>query len=374
MKNNNSKVKVLIVGSFPKKNKNIYGGQFSSCNTLINSTFSKKFNVSTLDSTITYNFLKIIPIRLLFGLKRIAYFFLIMLFNRPDVAIIFFANGFSAIEKGIMARISILFQIPVMVFPRAGGLIVDYKKKFWFSILIRYTLGKSNLFLCQGKAFQFFAIRYLGFSKLLAPIIPNWTASKKHLNIGKSKNYKKKISVINILFLGWLENFKGVHELLEAARILKKKIPFHLTLAGNGSAISEAKKFVTEHQLKNNITFAGWVDEKKKALLLKNSQIFVLPSWSEGFPNAMIEAMSAGLACVVTNVGTISDFVVHNRDALVIKKKNIKQLVRALQKLISDHTLRISISKNGHLLAKKTFNIDNSLCLFSKIINKIVKT
>jgi hypothetical protein len=91
-------------------------------------SFAKKFNVSTLDSTITYNFLKIIPIRLLFGLKRIAYFFLIMLFNRPDVAIIFFANGLSAIEKGIMARISILFQIPVMVFPRAGGLIVDYKK------------------------------------------------------------------------------------------------------------------------------------------------------------------------------------------------------------------------------------------------------
>ena len=116
------------------------------------------------------------------------------------------------------------------------------------------------------------------------------------------------------------------------------------------------------------------MDEKKKNLLLKNNQIFVLPSWSEGFPNAMIEAMSAGLACVVTNVGTIADFVVNNRDALVIKKKNINQLVRALQKLISDHTLRISISKNGHLLAKKNFNIDNSLSLFSEIINKVVKT
>ena len=223
MKKNNSKVKVLIVGAFPKKNKNIYGGQVSSCNALINSPFSKKFNVSTLDSTITYNFLKIFPTRLLFGLKRIAYFFLIMLFNRPDVAIIFFANGFSAIEKGIMTRISLLFQIPVMVFPRAGGLIVDYIKKFWFSFLIKYTVGKSTLFLCQGKKFQFFAIKHLGFSRLSAPIIPNWTASKNHLNIGNTKNYKKKVFVINILFLGWLENFKGVYELLEAARILKKK-------------------------------------------------------------------------------------------------------------------------------------------------------
>jgi glycosyltransferase involved in cell wall biosynthesis len=375
MPESDSKLKVLIVGGFPQKIKKIYGGQVSSCKALIKSSFVKKFNVNTLDSTLAFNFKKIFLIRLLFGLKRIVNFFLIMLTSRPNVVIIFLANGFSVIEKGLMTRVAIIFQVPTMVFPRAGGLIDDYFAKSWFSVLVKHTLGKSNLFLCQGRSFQLFAIKQLGFSKISAPIIPNWTASKKHLNIGETKNYKKKVALLNILFLGWIEDFKGVHELLEAVRILKKKkIPFHLTLAGNGSAMSAATKFVEEYKLKKNITFAGWVDEKKKSLLLKNSQIFVLPSWSEGFPNAMIEAMSAGLACVVTNVGTISDFVVHNRDALIIKKKNIKQLVRALQKLISDHILRIRISKNSHLLARKTFAIDNNLSLFSELINKVVKT
>ena len=340
MSKNNRRPKVLLVGGFPPKNNFIFGGQVSSCRTLINSSLTKKFNLITLDSSQLFHFKNIFLIRLLFGLTRVA----------------------------------ILFRVPVMVFPRAGGLIHDYITKPWFSILIKHTLGKSNLFLCQGRSFQLFATKQLGFSKMSAPIIPNWTALKKHINIGKMRNFNKKVTVPNILFLGWFENFKGVFELLEAARIIKNnKVSFHLTFAGNGTAMSEAKEFVQFHQLTNHITFAGWVDDKNKNLLLKKCQIFVLPSWSEGFPNAMIEAMSSGLACIVTNVGMITDYVLHNHHALIIKKKNVKQLVTALQKLISNHRFRIRISKNGHLLARKKFTIENSLGLFSDAIDKALK-
>jgi glycosyltransferase involved in cell wall biosynthesis len=375
MSENRSKIKVLIVGAFPRKSKKLFGGQVSSCKALMKSSFIKKFSVTTLDSTPAFNFLKLFPIRLIFGLKRIAKFFLMMLINRPNVAIIFLANGFSAIEKGLMTRIAIILRVPVMIFPRAGGLIVDYFTKSWFSFLIRYTLGKSDLFLCQGKTFQLFATKQLGFSKISAPIIPNWTASKKHLSIGKNRNYKAKVVVPNILFLGWFENFKGVYELLEAARILRdNKISFHLTLAGNGTAMSKSMEFVRDYKLTKYITFTGWIDEKKKNLLLKNNQIFVLPSWSEGLPNAMIEAMSAGLACVVTKVGMILDYVTRNKDAVIIEKKNVYQLVHALKRLIFDHKFRSHISKNGYLVARKNFTIENSLILFSKAIDVAIKS
>jgi glycosyltransferase involved in cell wall biosynthesis len=370
-----NKIKIFIVGGFPiKKNKKVFGGQVTACMQLFNSPFMENYNVNILDSTQISNPPPYFAFRLLFSVKRFVKFLLNIIFKRPDVAIIFFSNSFSAIEKGLMVIILRTFQIKVLVFPRAGGLIAEYFSNPWFAKFIRFSFSKANMFLCQGLTFQRFAITELGFSKISSPIIPNWTASEVYLNIGANKNFGRKVNCPHILFLGWLEESKGALELLEAAKILvNSKIFFHLTFAGDGRYADKARKFVEKYQLTKNVTFAGWVDEKKKISLLKSCQIFTLPSWSEGLPNSMIEAMSAGLACVVTDVGVIKDFIAHNQDALVIKRKNIPQLVNSLKKLIVNQTLRANISKKAHLLASTKFSLENGLVLLDNAINKAIK-
>ena len=121
------------------------------------------------------------------------------------------------------------------------------------------------------------------------------------------------------------------------------------------------------------MTFTGWVDQKAKAVLLDTCEIFVLPSWSEGLPNSMIEAMSAGLACVLTRVGMIEDYVVNGRDALVVNPRNPSELSDAIKTLLLDQLARERISKNGSILASSNFTLENGVNLLSAEVEKIKK-
>ena len=370
---NGGKITVLIVGGFPSgQGGKIYGGQVTACMRLLDSSFVRRHTVSTLDTTQISTPPPPFSIRLLLAGKRLARFFATVLFQRPDVVIIFLADGASAIEKGVMARFACACRVPVMVFPRAGSLIRQYDSSRCFAAFVQSTLGRADIFLCQGISFQRFATQELGFSPASAPIIPNWTAADEYLRIGARREYPQNITLQHIVFLGWLEEFKGVFELLEAVRLLRDaKIPFHLTFGGDGTALPKARQFVELHQLGDRVTFAGWVDEDTKLSLLEVGQIFVLPSWSEGLPNAMIEAMSAGLACVVTNVGMIPDYVVSNRDALIVEPRDVPGVFVALKRLITDQTLRENISKNGFMLVRSNFTLENGANLLSVAVARI---
>lgn len=362
-----------MVGGFPVgQTRKVYGGQVAAGMRLLESTFVETHSVHTIDTSQISNPPPSFLIRLLLACKRLLIFFRNVLLQRPDVAIIFLADGASAIEKGVMVRIACAFNVPVMIFPRAGSLIRSYFSNRLFAAFVRNTLGRSDMFLCQGISFQKFAVQELGYSEESAPIIPNWTASEEHLQIGTHRNYQQNYTWPKVLFLGWLEEFKGVFDLLEAARILRgKAVDFHLTFGGDGAALPKARQFVEQHQLGEYITFAGWVDEEEKSDLLRSSDIFVLPSWSEGLPNAMIEAMSAGLSCVVTNVGMIPDYVVDGRDALVIKPHDQIGLVKALKTLILDQSHRESISKNGLHLARSQFSLENGASLLTAAVEQV---
>ena len=101
---------------------------------------------------------------------------------------------------------------------------------------------------------------------------------------------------------------------------------FHITISGNGKALKKAFELTEIYNLTQNITFTGWVSLETKIELLKTHDIFVLPSWNEGLPNAMIEAMSAGLACIVSDVGMIPDYIQNDFNGLIFENKKVKEL------------------------------------------------
>lgn len=370
--------RLLIVGAFPQNRKGkVFGGQVSACMKLLDSSLVTRFDLHTLDTTQISNPPPHFAIRMIFALWRVIFLFFKLIGGRFDAVMIFAANGASVYEKGLMVRLCNLFNIPALVFPRAGELIASYSASNFFATVVRKTFGHADMFLCQGKGFQDFAVSKLGFDAEHAPIIPNWTALEEHLAIGRCKvagyqNGKDTPHKNRVLFLGWLEEFKGVFELLEAAKLLSDHaLDFHLTFAGDGNAMEPAKKFVVEHDLQQKISFVGWIDGKDKAALLKSHSIFVLPSWNEGLPNAMIEALSSGLACVVTDVGMIGDYVNNGQDAFITKPKDVADLTSALQALLSDDDLCRNMAINGQLLAQKTFHLQNGTDLIADAVLKV---
>ncbi len=365
--------KLLIVGAFPSENHVIYGGILKSCQIILDSSIKEDFKVIPLNSSQISNPPPGIMVKCFFAIKRLAVLLIKLTYHRPDAALIFASDGASAIEKGLMVQICSIFNCKTLLFPRAGNLITQTSNSRIMLKLIRLLFRRATIFLCQGNKWKDYAILELGFEDDNVKVVNNWTATKKLLHIGSNKKYNNSNVVPNILFIGWLEDFKGVFELLEAVKkIDDQKLDFNLTFAGEGSAKKRAKDFVEKHNLTRNITFAGWVDDSGLEELLRVNDIFVLPSWAEGLPNSMIEAMAAGLAVIVTSVGSITDFVINKEHGLIIKPKDIKSLEGALRLLISDQRLRNQLSVNGHNMAKEEFSSEISINNLTKVIKEIV--
>jgi glycosyltransferase involved in cell wall biosynthesis len=154
-----------------------------------------------------------------------------------------------------------------------------------------------------------------------------------------------------------LERDKGVEDLLIAARLLKEsRLDFELTLVGDGRNRAWVEAFVREHTLDDRVRCLGWQSPEEVRSHLTSNDIFVLPSWGEGMPNALIEAMAARLACVCSRVGMVPDFLRHGTDALLTAPRDSEELGEALRLLIEDAALRHNLADRAFELAEEVFS------------------
>ncbi len=365
------KRKLLIVASFPSKNRKVVGGIEKSSRILINSKYFKKFNIIKLDTSQISNPPPNFLIRLYLAIIRFYRFLRINIYNKPDVALIFCSDGASALEKGIMIFISRLFNVKTLIFPRAGNLINQVNKNSIFKNIIKYLFSKSDIFLCQGPTWNKFAIKTLCLDKSKVLIINNWTASMDLLSIGKNRVTKDEINNLQIIFIGWLEKQKGINELLQACINLIKKYNTKVKFIGDGSLRKKIENFGYKNNISNNIKITGWLSDNDMKLHLKSADIFVLPSWYEGMPNSLIESLAAGLPSICTSVGIIPDYIIDNENGLIIPANNKLNLEKTIEKTINDINLRKKLSKNGVYLAENFFSEDVSLKNLSNIIKEI---
>ena len=104
--------------------------------------------------------------------------------------------------------------------------------------------------------------------------------------------------------------------------------------------------------------FHGWLQGAQLEHRYREADVFVLPSWTEGLPNAMIEAMAAKLAVVVTAVGNIPDVIEDGVTGLLVPPRDVAVLTRALARMIDEPALRNSLAQAGHNGARATFSVE----------------
>jgi len=371
----NKKTKLLFVGAFPPPGSKIVGGQVRACQTLVRSSFSDRFSLVLVDTTQISNPPPRLIKRAILALKRFLTFIYKLYREQPDAVLLFSAVGLSLLEKGAMARVAEFFGIPAVHFPRGAEIIDVFHQKSIHRPWIRWVFSGPTFNCAQGPAWQRFFTKELGLEKTRSPIIFNWTAVPELIKLGEERMGCDTLAtgeMVRVLFMGWLEREKGVFELLHACRRLQTSANFHLTFAGSGHAESEAEEYVDEHGLASMVSFAGWVHGDDLHGLLADSDVLVLPSWAEGFPNAVIEAMAAGLAVVTTTVGTIPDVLTDGREALLVPPRNIDALRDALSRVIVDDTLRTNLQQRGHEFASINFTLEPAVDNLSKVINDAV--
>ena len=368
-----SKPRVLLVGAFPTYESKIFGGIVTSCKTLLDSSFSNRFDLVLVDSTQISNPPPGFFVRLALAARRILQFVWLLYRSRPDCVLLFASVGGSLLEKGVMAWFSRLLGIPALMFPCGGAVIEQAQNSAFSRVWIRWAFGGTRKVLCQGPTWHRFAVDTLGFFPDDAPTISNWTASERLLAIGRERSKQPVDQPIRLLFLGWLEREKGIFELLEVCARLAPEHSFSVAIAAKGHAESAAKNIVASRGLSDRVQFPGWVQGQDMENILKESDVLVLPSWVEGLPNAMIEAMAAGLAVVVSAVGNVPDVITDGVEALLVPPKDTDALERALVRLFCDAEFRLALAGRGHRFAAETFSVEPAAAKFDEIIQSVIQ-
>jgi glycosyltransferase involved in cell wall biosynthesis len=153
-----------------------------------------------------------------------------------------------------------------------------------------------------------------------------------------------------VLFVGRLMAQKGVFDLVQAAAVLESSAPelsFQIVMAGDGP---EASSIVTRAQdlgVEDRVTLVGHVDSKALRRLYGGASLFVLPSYSEGFPTVIAEAMAAGLPIVTTAIRGAADYLEDGVNALLIPPGEPPQLADALGRLLRDPALCRSMGEDN---------------------------
>ena len=364
--------KVLFIGSFKKTSKDGgVGGQMFACKTIIDSPISDSINWTLIDSTADSNILGSTYLRIKKALLRLLKFTYYIIFFKFDYVLIFVADGWSFWEKGFMSIIAKWFsKSKVILAPRSGFIINDIYNTGKLSKFIKFVFKKTDIIICQSNYWKEIfekCINSKNNSKFI--IIENMIDFDKYakLSIRNVKENEK----VTILFMAWVTRNKGIFELINAIKMLKKdKLNFKVIIAGKGDEYEKINDEIKLADLKEDVTLMGWVLGKSKLQLLAESDIFVLPTYFDGYPNSLLEAMASGKACVATRVGSIQDMISDMESGILIDKKNPNQLYESLKLLIHNPELRNKISLNARENIKNTNSISSGILKFENLFKK----
>ena len=141
---------------------------------------------------------------------------------------------------------------------------------------------------------------------------------------------------LRLLFVGRLVHQKGLDVLFRALSPLKDYGDWTLTIAGEGPLKEDLVRAAQGLRLNDRIVFRGWLEKDRLPAVYQNADMFVLPSRDEGMPNAMLEAMAAGMAVIGSRVAGIEEVIQDGKNGLLVRPDDAGGLTDALRTFIDD--------------------------------------
>jgi glycosyltransferase involved in cell wall biosynthesis len=168
----------------------------------------------------------------------------------------------------------------------------------------------------------------------------------------------------NLLFLSRVEIAKGLIELIKAYKILKQRNDaYTLKIAGDGPDLEYVKKYVEKNDIRD-VIFTGFVGGEEKKKCYREASVFCFLSYTEGMPNAVLEAMAMGLPVVSSDAGGLRDilsdgktgFIVHiKKDVPDEQRFDLAEIAGKIERLAADSGLREAIRKYNAAYARERF-------------------
>ena len=174
--------------------------------------------------------------------------------------------------------------------------------------------------------------------------------------------------------IGRLEPLKGQKYLIEACGMIKEKLrDFRLLIVGeivDSIYHQKCKEVASDFGIQNRVIFSGHLTDINQ--ILNETDIFVLPSLSEGFSRSLIEAMGASKPVVATNVGGNSEAFIDNVSGLIVPPKNIGLLSEKIHFLAQDKNARTKMGDEARKMVEKKFSIERNVRKTEKVYLDII--
>ncbi|NLH39965.1 MAG: glycosyltransferase [Elusimicrobia bacterium] len=277
---------------------------------------------------------------------------------------------------------------PYVLSPRGTFMIDAYnkifikkiKKNIFINIIGRRIVKKAkNIHLLtnmEKKDFLSFFPKYENKIK----VIPNGLNLNNFNTSIVSENLIKKFPAIKnkklILYLSRINWKKGLDLLFPAfTKLVKENSDYHLLMAGDDDGDDytlKMKNLVKELGILDSVTFTGLLVGEDKIEAFKRAEIFVLPSYSENFGVAIIEAMAWGVPIVISNKVGVYDDVEKNKAGIIVET-NIESVYYGMKTLLENNNLRIEISKNAQKMVKEYYDIDKVTDNMIKMYEEVLK-
>jgi len=247
----------------------------------------------------------------------------------------------------------------------------------WLLRADRWTRKRVTRFHLQSPGLASALQRRLGLGPERCVVIPNGidlAEADEALAIGRDEA-RRRLGLfptdLAVASVGRLHEEKGVALLVAAFHALLQVHPTaRLLLAGDGPARRALETTVEALRLAPFVRFLGTVASPWP--LLAAADVFALPSLWEGMPNALLEAMAAGLPCVATAVGAVPEMVVDGREALVVPAGDPGALARALAELATWPTRRSEMGAFARRRVEDAFRIEATVAQTERLYDELL--
>lgn len=351
---------IIFVGGFSATQNNTWGGQVQACRSLLKEATS----VAECQWFLVDTTMRMLPppplvVRALDALKRVLRFCWLLMTRRVQGVLIF--TGMSAtafMEKGLMCLIARLFGKRIVLAPRSEV------KRFrgLASILNPYVRGALQAcdgIICQSQQAKSRLQDDFGCADAKLRIVPAWIDATAYEPLARRRVQRRAGDPITFVFLGWLVASKGVNELLTAFEGVSRHSggQCRLLLCGHGDELDRLKGRVREMSLESQVEFRGWVDLNGKLQALDEADVLILPSYTEGLPNTLLEAMAANVPCISTPVGGIPSLIDDEVNGLLVPPRDAAALESAMMRLMADPNLAAELAKEGEERVRRSHQL-----------------
>lgn len=282
---------------------------------------------------------------------------------KPDIIHAHYASSY-----GLLASLINYKPIIVSVW---GSDVYDFpKKSFLHKKIIEFNLKKSDCILSTSEIMKKETEKYTDEKIIVTPF---------GVDIDKFKPDKiDKNDDIVIGSIKSLEEKYGIKYLISAFKIVKEKNPsknLKLVIAGKGSQLEELQKLCEELEIKDSVSFMGYISQDKVVTTFQGFDIAVFPSTldSESFGVAAVEAQACAIPVVVSDVDGLLESTVPNITSLVAKRKSYEDLAEKIDILVKNEELRREMGIKGRENVINKYNIKNNFNIINEVYKSFIK-